>query len=164
MFLYCGKRLRFQLRASVLQYEITALRAVCPSMTAGCAAGAAGGCPGLSCRAGSLLCPRGCVPGMGLCRLPGSALSLPRELPRALRGDVWRKEPPVGLVLPQLLPGAGDHSFTAQQYVSEGTLQEQSQCSGFQFPVLGECRKDWRQKCKRGCHSSENFSSINCLF
>ena len=30
---------------------------------AGCAAGAAAGCPGLSCRAGSLLSPRGCVPG-----------------------------------------------------------------------------------------------------
>ena len=51
----------------------------------------------------SLLCPRGCVPGQGLCRLPGSALhtqhsalSLPGDLPRALWGDVGGKEPPAG--------------------------------------------------------------------
>ena len=31
--------------------------------------------------------PGGCVPKPGLCRLPGSALSLPRELPTALRGE-----------------------------------------------------------------------------
>ena len=73
---------------------------------------------------------------MGLCRLPGSALSLPGELPRALRGDVWGKEPPAGFVLPQLLPGAGDHNSTAQRNVSEGTLQEESQGRGFPFPVL----------------------------
>ena len=78
-----------QMRASVLQHQSTALRAACPRTAAGCAAGGAAGCPGLWCRAGSLLCPRGCVPGHGLCRLPGSALSLPGELPRALRGDVW---------------------------------------------------------------------------
>ena len=74
-----------------------------------CSLGAAG-CPWLWCRAGSLLCPRGCVPGQGLCRLPGSALSLPGELPRALRGDVWGEGAPRqgrGLLLPQLLPGAG---------------------------------------------------------
>ena len=40
------------------------------------------GCPGLSCRAGSMLCPRGCVLGQGLCRLPGSALSLTGSCPR----------------------------------------------------------------------------------
>ena len=72
----------------------TALRAACPRTAAGCAAGGAAGCPGLWCRAGSLLCPRGCVPGQGLCRLPGSALSLPGELPRALRGDVWGEGAP----------------------------------------------------------------------
>ena len=99
-----------QLRASVLHCQSTALRAACPRMAAGCAAGGAAGCPGLWCRAGSLLCPRGCVPGQGLCRLPGSALSLPGELPRALRGDVWGEGAPRqgrGLLLPQLLPGAG---------------------------------------------------------
>ena len=41
----------------------TALRAACARMAAGCAARGAAGCPGLWCRAGSLLCPRGCVPG-----------------------------------------------------------------------------------------------------
>ena len=101
---------QLQLRASVLQCQSTALRAACPRTAAGCAAGGAAGCPGLWCRAGSLLCPRGCVPGQGLCRLPGSALSLPGELPRALRGDVWWEGAPRqgrGLLLPQLLPGAG---------------------------------------------------------
>ena len=99
-----------QMRASMLQHHSTALRAACPRTAAGCAAGGAAGCPGLWCRAGSLLCPRGCVPGQGLCRLPGSALSLPGELPRALRGDVWGEGAPRqgrGLLLPQLLPGAG---------------------------------------------------------
>lgn len=57
----------------MLQHQSTALRAACPTM----AAGGAAGCPGLWCRAGSLLCSRGCVPGQGLCRLPGSAFSLP---------------------------------------------------------------------------------------
>ena len=83
-----------QMRSLVLQHQSTALRAACPRTAAGCAAGGAAGCPGLWCRAGSLLCPRGCVPGQGLCRLPGSALSLPGELPRALRGDVWGEGAP----------------------------------------------------------------------
>ena len=99
-----------QMRSLVLQHQCTALRAACPRTAAGCAAGGAARCPGLWCRAGSLLCPRGCVPGQGLCRLPGSALSLPGELPRALRGDVWGEGAPRqgrGLLLPQLLPGAG---------------------------------------------------------
>ena len=78
----------------VLHSDSTALRAACSGMAAGCAAGGAAGCPGLWCRAGSLLCPRGCVPGQGLCRLPGSALSLPGELPRVLRGDVWGEGAP----------------------------------------------------------------------
>jgi len=70
-----------QLRASMLQHQSTALRAACPRMAAGGAAGGAAGCPGLWCRAGSLLWPRGCVPGQGLCRLPGSALSCPGSCP-----------------------------------------------------------------------------------
>ena len=94
VFLYQGKRLLVQLMVSMLQHQSTAPRAVCPRTAAGCAAGGAAGCPGLWCRAGSLLCPRGCVPGQGLCRLPGSALSLPGELPRALRGDVWGEGAP----------------------------------------------------------------------
>ena len=109
-FLLIMEKELLQMRASVLQCQSTALRAACPRTAAGCAAGGAAGCPGLWCRAGSLLCPRGCVPGQGLCRLPGSALSLPGELPRALRGDVWGEGAPRqgrGLLLPQLLPGAG---------------------------------------------------------
>ena len=101
---------QLQRRASVLHCQSTALRAACPRTAAGCAAGGAAGCPGLWCRAGSLPCPRGCVPGQGLCRLPGSALSLPGELPRALRGDVWGEgaaRQRSGLLLPQLQPGAG---------------------------------------------------------
>ena len=38
--------------------------------------------------------PQGLCAGQGLCRLPGSALSLPGELPRALRGDVWGEGAP----------------------------------------------------------------------
>ena len=134
MFLYCVKSLLLQLRATVLQHQSTALRAACPSMAAGCAAGAAGGCPGLSCRAGSLLCPRGCVPGMGLCRLPGSALSLPGELPR---GDVWGEgAPQQGLCCHSCCLGQGDCISTAQQYVCEGPRQEESEGRRFPFPVL----------------------------
>ena len=112
-----------QLRASVLQRQSTALTAECPRTAAGCAAGGAAECPGLWCRAGSLLCPRGCVPGQGLCHLPGSALSLPGELPRALQGDVWGEGAPRqgrGLLLPQLLPGAGDLQFTVLQGKTRG--------------------------------------------
>lgn len=51
------------------------------------------GCPGLWCRAGSLLCPRGCVPGQGLCILPGSALSLTEEPRRLGRGRAGQELP-----------------------------------------------------------------------
>ena len=56
-----------QLSASVLQHESTALRAACARTAAGCAAGAAAGCPGLSCRAGPC-----CGPG-AVCRGRDSA-------------------------------------------------------------------------------------------
>ena len=75
---------------------------------------------------------------MGLCRLPGSALSLPGELPRALRGDVWGKEPPAGFVLPQLLPGAGGSQLHCTTECCKGALQEESQGRDFPFPVLRE--------------------------
>ena len=65
------------LQPTVFMLQQQSTTPVCPRTAAGCAAGGAAGCPGLWCRAGSLLCPRGCVPGQGLCRLPGSALSLP---------------------------------------------------------------------------------------
>ena len=50
---------------------------------AGCAARGAQGCPSER----GPCTPGGCVPGQGLCRLPGSAPSLPRELPTALQGE-----------------------------------------------------------------------------
>ena len=121
-----------QVRASVLHCQSTALRAACPRTAAGCAAGGAAGCPGLWCRAGSLLCPRGCVPGQGLCRLPGSALSLPGELPRALRGDVWGEGAPRqgragAFCCHSCCLGQGDHSYAAPQNVSKDTLYEERQ-------------------------------------
>ena len=144
MFPYSGKRLLFQMRASVLQHQSTALRAACPRTAAGCAAGGAAGCPGLWCRAGSLLCPRGCVPGQGLCRLPGSALSLPGELPRALRGDVWGEGAPRqgrGLLLPQLLPGAGGSQICCKQKCFQGHFARGGTRHGFFFYILREGKR-----------------------
>ena len=146
MFPYSGKRLLFQMRASVLQHQSTAVRAVCPRTAAHCAGGGAAGCPGLWCRAGSLLCPRGCVPGQGLCRLPGSALSLPGELPRALRGDVWGEGAPRqgragAFCCNSCCLGQGDHSYTAPQNVFKGTLQEESQGMDFSVISLGKQKR-----------------------
>jgi len=83
------------------------------------------------------------VPGQGLCRLPGSALSLPGELPRALRGDMWGEGAPR-----QGRAGAfcchscclcqGDHGCTASQSVSKSSLQEERQGRDFLFSVLKE--------------------------
>ena len=82
--------------------QSTALRAACSIWAAGCAAPLQPGAQG---------CPADQVPAVpqGLCCLPGSALSPPRELPRALRGDVSGEGAPsragqgMGLLLPQLL-------------------------------------------------------------
>ena len=49
----------------------------------GCAGRGAQGCPSEQ----GPCTPGGCVLGQGLCRLPGSALSLPGELPTALWGE-----------------------------------------------------------------------------
>ena len=129
-FLLIMEKELLQLRASVLQRQSTALRAACPRIAAGCAAGGAAGCPGLWCRAGSLLCPRGCVPGQGLCRLPGSALSLPGELPRALWGDVWGEGAPRqgragAFCCHSCCLGQGEHRYAANQNVSKNTLHEE---------------------------------------
>ena len=149
------------MRSFLLQHQGTALRAVCPRTAAGCAAGGAAGCPGLWCRAGSLLCPRGCVPGQGLCRLPGSALSLPGELPRALRGDVWGEGAPRqgragAFCCHSCCLGQGDHSYTAHENVSKCTLQEESR--DFPFAVFGEGERVGSRKLKGAVkfdHSSE---------
>jgi len=154
------------MRSFLLQHQGTALRAACPRTAAGCAAGGAAGCPGLWCRAGSLLCPRGCVPGQGLCRLPGSALSLPGELPRALRGDVWGEGAPRqgrGLLLPQLLPGAGGsqlHCIT--ECFQMHTVREETR-QGLSFSYCQGREKDWRQKTK-GTVNSEHITETPNLF
>ena len=49
----------------------------------GCAGRGAQGCPSEQ----GPCTPGGCVLGQGLCRLPGSALSLPGEIPTALWGE-----------------------------------------------------------------------------
>ena len=144
-----------QMRSLVLQHQSTALRAACPRTAAGCAAGGAAGCPGLWCRAGSLLCPRGCVPGQGLCRLPGSALSLPGELPRALRGDVWGEGAPRqgragAFCCHSCCLGQGDHSYTAPQSVSKSTCKRRDKAGIFCFLFLGK-GKSWRQKSEGRC-------------
>ena len=109
-FLLIMEKELLQMRASVLQCQSTALRAACPRMAAGSAVWVQPGAQGCGAEQGPCCAPhRGCVPGQGLCRLPGSALSLPGELPRALRGDVWGEGAPRqgrDLLLPELLPGA----------------------------------------------------------
>ena len=150
----------------MLQHQSTALRAACPRTAAGCAAGGAAGCPGLWCRAGSLLCPRGCVPGQGLCRLPGSALSLPGELPRVLRGVVRGEGAPRqgrGLLLPQLLPGAGGSLLRCiPECFQMHTVREETR-QGRSFSCCLVREKDWRQKTK-GTVDCEQISETPNLF
>ena len=167
MFPYSGKRLLFQMRASVLHCQITALRAACPRMAAGCAAGGAAGCPGLWCRAGSLLCPRGCVPGQGLCRLPGSALSLPGELPRALRGDVWGEGAPRqgragAFCCHSCCLGQGGHSYAAPQNVSKDTLYEERQGRDCLFSNLRDGKKTGGRNLKGAVNSREILHARKC--
>ncbi len=140
MFLYCGERPApaegFHAAASEHSFEGCMSKDSCRL----CHLGAAG-CPELWCRAGSLLCPRGCVPGQGLCRLPGSALSLPGELPRALRGDVWGEGAPWqgrGLLLPQLLPGAGGSQLRCTPECFQGQFARGETKQGFFFYILRE--------------------------
>jgi len=162
-FLTVGKKM-LQPRVSVLQHQSTALSSACPRTAAGCAAGGAAGCPGLWCRAGALLCPRGCVPGQGLCRLPGSALSLPGELPRALRGDVLGEGAPRqgragAFCCHSCCLGQGDHSNAAPLSVSKSTLQEQRQGRDFLFTVLKGGERVGGRNLKGAVkydHSSEN--------
>ena len=142
------------MRSFLLQHQGTALRAACPRTAAGCAAGGAAGCSGLWCRAGSLLCPRGCVPGQGLCRLPGSALSLPGELPRALRGDVWGEGTPRqgrGLLLQQLLPGAGGSQLHCTTRCFQMHFARGGKRLRFSLSYSEGREMDWRHKSKIGC-------------
>ena len=102
----------------------------------------------------SLLCPRGCVPGQGLCRLPGSALSVPGELPRALRGDVWGEGAPGragqgragqgragqgrGFLLTELLPGAGGSQLRCTKGHSQGFCKGGNKAGIFHFLFVGK--------------------------
>jgi len=103
--------------------QSTALRAACSIWAAGCAAPLQPGAQG---------CPADQVPAVpqGLCCLPGSALSLPRELPRALRGDVSGEGAPsragqgVGLLLPQLLHPRALHGTFPCLHLSQKDLAE----------------------------------------
>ena len=84
---------------------------------------------------------RGCVPGQGHCRLPGSALSLPGELPRALWGDMWGEGAPQqgrGLLLPQLLPGAGGSQLRCTPECFHGQFARGETKQGFFFYILRE--------------------------
>jgi len=54
---------------------------------------------------------------------------------------VGRRSPPRqgrGLLLPQLLPGEGDHCYSAPQNVSKSTLQEEGHGRDFSFISLGK--------------------------
>ena len=104
----------------------------------------------------SLLWPRGCVPGQGLCRLPGSALSCPGSCPGRCGETCGGKEPPGtagqgragqgragqgragAFCCHSCCLGQGDHSYTAPQGVSKGTLQEERQGRDFPFLFLRE--------------------------
>ena len=100
---------------------------------AGCAARAI-----QSCSSDQGPCSPGCyVLGQGFSRLPGSALSLPGELPTALWGEAvgGRSDPRQGRVL--LLHGSGlltapDHA----QSISEGSFHEYGHGRGFLLESL----------------------------
>ena len=82
---------------------------------AGCAARGAEGCPSEQ----GPCTPGGCVPGQGLCRLPGSALSLPGELPMTPWGEAV---------------GGRSHSLQGRVLVSRGRSVGQG-CSQLQIPT-----------------------------
>ena len=132
-------------RASVLQHQSTALRAACPRTAAGCAAGAAAGCPGLSCRAGPCCAPGAVCRGRdsAACQAQHSALST-QPAWGAAQGTVGRRvggwSPPAGqgragqgrgLLLPQLLPGAGGSQLHCIPESCQGHLARGETSQGF---------------------------------
>ena len=88
----------------------------------GCAARGAQGCPSQQ----GPCTPGGCVLGQGLCRLPGSALSLPGELPTVLWGEGvgGRSSPCQGRVL-LLLRGCCMGQGCSQLQITPGHWQRQ---------------------------------------
>ena len=112
----------------------------------------------------ALLCPRGCVPGQGLCRLPGSALSLPGELPRALRGDVWGEGDPRqgrGLQLPQLLPGAGGSQLHCTLECFQGQFARGETKQWFFFYILREGERTGGKILKGAKNMSTSLRILN---
>jgi len=86
--------------------------------------------------------PQGLCAGAG--PLPPARLST-QPARGAAQGAAGRRvggrSPPAGqgrgLLLPQLLPGEGDHCYSAPQNVSNSTLQEERQGRDFSFISLG---------------------------
>ena len=122
--------------------QSTALRAACPMLAAGCAAGAAAGRPGLSCRAGPC-----CAPG-AVCRGRDSAAcqaqhSAARGAAQGAAGRrVGGRSPPArqgragqgrGLLLPQLLPGAGGSQLHCMPECFQGHFARVETRQGFSF-------------------------------
>ena len=106
---------------------------------AGCAARGAEGCPSEQ----GPCTPGGCVPGQGLCRLPGSALSLPGELPMTRWGEAvgGRSHPLQGRVLVsrECSVGQGCSRLQIPTGHSPETFQEAQQGRGYlkgKDPVL----------------------------
>ena len=134
-----------QLRASVLQHRSTALRAACARTAAGCAAGAAAGCPGLPCRAGPC-----CGPG-AVCRGRDSAACQAQHSAargaaqgaagRRVGGRSPRQGRPGqgrGLLLTELLPGAGGSQLCCTKGHSQGILQGGNKAGIFHFLFVGK--------------------------
>ena len=121
---------------------------------------------GCVCQDGCRLCSQGCsrvpravvqsrvpaVPHTGaVCRGRDSAAcqaqhsACPGSCP-GRSGEMWGgRSPPAGqgrgLLLPQLLPGQGDHSYAAPQNVSKSTLHKEIQGRDFPFAILREGKR-----------------------
>ena len=100
------------------------------------------------------------MPGQGLCRLPGSALSLPGEQPRALRGDVWGEGAPRqgragAFCCHSCCLGQGGHSYAAPQNVSKGTLYEERQGRDCRLSNLRDGKKTGGRNLKGAVNSRE---------
>jgi len=80
----------------VLQHESTALRAACARTAAGCAAGAAAGCPGLSCRAGPCCGPGAVCRGRDSAACQAQHAACPGRCPGRGGETCGGKEPPAG--------------------------------------------------------------------
>ena len=153
MFLYCGERAAPAEGFGASLSEHSPEGCVSQDGCSLCRLGAAG-CPGLWCRAGSLLCPRGCVPGQGL---PPARLST-QPARGAAQGAAGRRvggrSPLAGqgrcILQPQLLPGEGGSQLHCtpecfQEHFARGETRQ-----GFLFLFLGR-GKTWRQKSEGRC-------------